>query len=139
MRHLALWIPAACFGLALAVRLVFVSEQSQSPLFGFRGVDADRYHEMAVGWLDGLWPGGRAFDWPPLYAIFLGSLYRWVGQDIATIKIVQALIGAGSCVSPMSRRSTPAAAERPSAMAQTMRLCPRPMSPATNTPGTLVM
>jgi tetratricopeptide (TPR) repeat protein len=92
------WIPLAVFGLALAVRLVFVSEQSQSPLFGFRGVDADRYHEMAVGWLDGLWPGGRAFDWPPLYAIFLGSLYRWVGQDIATIKIVQALIGAGSCV-----------------------------------------
>jgi tetratricopeptide (TPR) repeat protein len=92
------WIPLAVFGLALAVRLVFVAEQSQSPLFDFRGVDADRYHEMAVGWLQGLWPGGRAFDWPPLYAIFLGSLYPWLGESVVTIKLVQAMIGAGSCV-----------------------------------------
>ena len=32
-----------------------------------------------------------------------------------------------------------AAQARPSAIAHTMRLCPRPMSPATNTPGTFVM
>ena len=38
----------------------------------------------------------------------------------------------------MSQRSTAAAHERPSAMAQTMRLCPRVWSPHTKTPSTLV-
>ena len=38
----------------------------------------------------------------------------------------------------MSQRSTAAAHERPSAMAQTMRLCPRVWSPQTKTPSTLV-
>src|SRR5215207_3723496 len=48
------------------------------------------------------------------------------------------LIGAGSAVRPIRYRSTPAAAARPSAMAHTISDCPRPMSPATNTPGTVV-
>ena len=39
----------------------------------------------------------------------------------------------------MRYRSTPAAALRPSAMAQTMSDWPRCMSPAANTPGTLVI
>ena len=47
-------------------------------------------------------------------------------------------MGAGRRVSPSRKRSTAAAHERPSAMAHTMRLWPRPMSPATNTPSTLV-
>ncbi len=38
----------------------------------------------------------------------------------------------------MSQRSTAAAQERPSAMAQTIRLCPRVWSPHTKTPSTLV-
>ncbi len=46
--------------------------------------------------------------------------------------------GAGSAVVPMSQRSTAAAHERPSAMAQTIRLCPRVWSPQTKTPSTLV-
>ena len=44
-------------------------------------------------------------------------------------------IGEGNMVSPISHWSTPAAHERPSAIAHTMRLCPRPMSPQANTPG----
>lgn len=47
-------------------------------------------------------------------------------------------IGAGSALAPVRKRSTPRAAERPSAMAHTMRDWPRPASPATKTPSTLV-
>ena len=54
------------------------------------------------------------------------------------IGAVSGAIGAGSRVSPMSARSTAAAHERPSAIAHTMRLCPRPMSPHTNTLSRLV-
>ena len=45
-------------------------------------------------------------------------------------------IGAGSAVVPMRQASAAAAADRPSAIAQTISDWPRPMSPATNTPGT---
>ena len=48
-------------------------------------------------------------------------------------------IGAGRLVEPERYASTPAAAERPSAMAHTISDCPRPASPATNTPSTLDM
>jgi peptidoglycan/LPS O-acetylase OafA/YrhL len=43
--------------------------------------------------------------------------------------------GVGSAVSPIRYSSTAAAQERPSAIAQTIRLWPRPASPQTNTPG----
>ncbi|PVZ14194.1 putative serine esterase DUF676 [Actinomycetospora cinnamomea] len=45
-------------------------------------------------------------------------------------------IGRGRTSRPVRWASTPAAAERPSAIAQTMSDCPRPASPATKTPGT---
>jgi hypothetical protein len=48
-------------------------------------------------------------------------------------------IGDGSSVVPIRERSTDAAQERPSAIAHTMRLWPRPMSPHTNTPSRLVV
>ena len=41
-------------------------------------------------------------------------------------------------MSPISQRSTAAAQDRPSAIAQTIRLCPLVMSPQTNTPSRLV-
>ncbi len=47
-------------------------------------------------------------------------------------------IGDGRLVAPIRNESTLAAAARPSAMAQTISDCPRPASPATNTPGTSV-
>ena len=47
--------------------------------------------------------------------------------------------GAGNAEAPLRKRSMAAAAERPSAMAQTISDCPRCMSPAVNTPGTLVI
>src|SRR5215471_14456741 len=47
-------------------------------------------------------------------------------------------IGAGSAEEPIRYASTAAAADLPSAIAHTISDWPRPMSPATNTPGTEV-
>ncbi|GAP59839.1 hypothetical protein AHiyo1_32190 [Arthrobacter sp. Hiyo1] len=47
--------------------------------------------------------------------------------------------GAGRMVLPMRYLSTAAAQARPSAIAQTIKDCPRPASPATKTPSVLVM
>ena len=72
----------------------------------------------------------------PTSIVFIGVQVRPEGH---TSGRAVGAIGLGSSVSPMSHLSTPAAQARPSAMAHTIRLWPRPMSPATNTPGTLVM
>ena len=60
------------------------------------------------------------------------------GPQRADIGAASGGIGAGRSVVPISHSSTAAAHERPSAIAQTIRLWPRPMSPQTNTPSTFV-
>lgn len=50
----------------------------------------------------------------------------------------EAVIGAGKVVEPIRNLSTAEAVARPSAIAHTIRLWPRPMSPATKTPRTFV-
>ena len=61
-----------------------------------------------------------------------GTGGEWYGRAMSTSY-------PGSFESPIKYRSTPRAALRPSAIAQTTRDCPRLASPAANTPGTLLM
>ncbi|MDD5064516.1 MAG: tetratricopeptide repeat protein [Phycisphaerae bacterium] len=92
------WIPTSIFCCALLVRLIFLAENFNDPFFNYRGIDARAYHWMAAGLLDGTWPGGKTFFWPPLYPLFLGLLYKTIGQNATIIKIVQAALGSLSCV-----------------------------------------
>jgi tetratricopeptide (TPR) repeat protein len=95
----SLWfVPVGIFCCALLVRLIFLVENRNVPFFNYRGIDAQQYHEMAVGFLDGTWPGKQAFSWPPLYPLFLGLLYKIVGQNATIVKMLQAMMGAMSCV-----------------------------------------
>ena len=81
---------------------------------------------------------------PPPDVCSPGTATPW-GPSIGSTRVQRAPIGAasgvsgaGRSVSPISQRSTAAAHDRPSAIAHTIRLWPRPMSPQTNTPSTLV-
>lgn len=78
--------------------MVYLAEDSHSPFFAHRGTDVMDYHVRAVAWLEGTWPGDEPFFWPPLYPLFLGILYKTIGQGIWGLKIVHALIGSASCV-----------------------------------------
>jgi Flp pilus assembly protein TadD/4-amino-4-deoxy-L-arabinose transferase-like glycosyltransferase len=91
-------VPVGIFCCALLVRLIFLVENRNVPFFNYRGIDAQQYHEMAVGFLDGTWPGKQAFSWPPLYPLFLGLLYKIIGQNAAVVKMLQAMLGSVSCV-----------------------------------------
>src|SRR5437868_9945049 len=82
--------------------------------------------------------------------VHTNPVHERVGKDSGLAHAVLALavqasgravgaIGAGSCVSPISHASTPAAHDRPSAIAQTIRLWPRPISPQAKTPRLLVI
>jgi hypothetical protein len=86
------------FVAALLVRVLHVLADSRSPFFDFRGIDALDYHLMAQGLLNGTWPGDQPFFWAPFYPMFLGGLYALVGQSCLVLKLVQAVIGALTCV-----------------------------------------
>jgi tetratricopeptide (TPR) repeat protein len=92
------WVPVGIFCCALLVRLIFLVENLNIPFFNYRGIDAQQYHEMAVGFLEGTWPGEQAFSWPPLYPLFLGLLYKTIGQNATIVKMLQAALGSVSCV-----------------------------------------
>ena len=92
------WVPVGIFCCALLVRLIFLAENRNVPFFNYRGIDAQEYHEMAVGFVEGTWPGEQAFCWPPLYPLFLGLLYKTIGQNATIVKMLQAVLGSVSCV-----------------------------------------
>ena len=92
------WVPVGIFCCALLVRLIFLRENINTPFYNYRGIDAEQYHMMAVGFMEGTWPGEQAFFWPPLYPLFLGLLYKTIGQNVAILRILQATLGSVSCV-----------------------------------------
>lgn len=111
------WVPICIFCCALLVRLVFLVENLDVPFFNYRGIDAQQYHEMAVSFLSGRWPGEKVLSWPPLYPFLLGMFYKTIGQNATVLRIFQAVLGSVSCVlvyfiarAVFSRRFVPIAA-----------------------------
>jgi Flp pilus assembly protein TadD len=85
------------FLLALVVRLVYLAAFRGSPFFSQLMVDAQWHDEWAWGWAEGTWSHeGRAFFRAPLYPFWLSVLYRIFGHDLLAVRLVQALLGAGT-------------------------------------------
>ena len=83
---------------ALAVQVLYLSEGGRDPSFFEPVIDAAIYDRLARSIASGeLLPDG-AFWQPPLYQYFLGGIYFLFGPHILAAKIIQALIGATSCL-----------------------------------------
>jgi hypothetical protein len=79
---------------------------------------------------------GRRFGCPRRNWLAAGGRRFGAVPRQAVMDRADAGSGHGRFVSPIRNSSMDAAAARPSAMAHTINDCPRPASPATNTPGT---
>ena len=88
----------AVFLCALGVRLACLAEEAANPYFWHRLIDAHHYHLLGLRFAHHEWPGPEALFRPPLYPVFLGTLYRLLGDDIVILKTVQATMGALSCL-----------------------------------------
>ena len=88
---------AAIFGAALAIRLMHVWLLSRSPFFDALLGDAAGYDAWARRIAGGEWIGTDVFYQAPLYPYFLGVVYKVFGHNLAALRIVQAMVGAGSC------------------------------------------
>ena len=87
---------AAIFGVALAVRLLHAWLLSRSPYFDALMGDARGYDEWARRIAGGDWVGTEVFYQAPLYPYFLGVLYSLFGHSLMAVRLVQAVVGAGS-------------------------------------------
>lgn len=95
-RH-SLWL--VC-GLALALRVAYLGEISQSPLFRHPVVDAETYTQQASALAAGNWLGrGEGPFWqPPLYPYFLGVIKALFPETFwYAARLAQGILGALSC------------------------------------------
>lgn len=88
---------AAIFAVALVVRLVHVYLLSRSPFFTALLGDARSYDEWGRRIAGGEWIGHDVFYQAPLYPYFLGVVYKVFGHSFWALRIIQSVIGAGSC------------------------------------------
>jgi hypothetical protein len=84
--------------IALVVRLAYVWQISHAPFFDLRFGDARAYHEWALRIAGGDWLGQDVFYQAPFYPYFLAVVYKSLGVSVATVRFVQAVFGAGTCV-----------------------------------------
>ena len=89
---------ATVAGIAFLVRLIYIFEISASPFFENLVIDCARYSDWGAEIAAGNWAGDSAFYQSPLYAYFLGVIYRFVTTSLFAVRIIQAAIGSGSCV-----------------------------------------
>lgn len=96
---------AATVALALAIRVIYVSLApyvdpvlAQNPLYG----DAQGYHLLALNLLNGYglsWDGQQPTSYrAPGYPAFLALMYCFTGSNLAIVRIIQAVLGALTCI-----------------------------------------
>lgn len=95
---LALRHALVVFCAAAALRIAYLVEMHNTPVFEMPQIDEDAYDQQALGILAGHWPGQRVFYQDPLYPYFLAATYRVFGHHLMLVRLVQVLIGSVNCV-----------------------------------------
>lgn len=92
-----LWTAAGIFGLALAVRVVYLVESSDYPAFSIPVSDARDYDAAARQWVSGAGMPSQFFWQPFFYPFFLSCVYAVTGGAVIAAKVVQVVLGAATC------------------------------------------
>lgn len=88
----------AIFAGALALRLAHAWQMRGTLFFDVLMGDSHGYDLWAQQLAAGDWIGRDVFYQAPLYPYFLGAIYALAGRALFAVRVVQALIGAASCV-----------------------------------------
>jgi len=93
-----IYIILLIFLTAYVIRLAYIIEISEQPYFTAPAVDAQYHDEWAMDIAAGKLYYGEPFFRAPLYPYLLGMVYYVFGHDYFIARIIQALIGAFSCM-----------------------------------------
>jgi tetratricopeptide (TPR) repeat protein len=88
----------ALFVLAFGVRLIYLLQIQNSPLFDTLTMCAEYHDQWAQMVLQGEDPHEGVFFRAPLYAYFLASVYRILGHGYLWSRVIQFLFGSLSCI-----------------------------------------
>lgn len=89
----------AIFATALVLRLLHLQQiAAHDPFFDQPAADPRFYHEWALRIAGGDWLGEGVFLHGPLYPYLLAILYRIFGEGFLLPRLVQCVVGAGTCV-----------------------------------------
>jgi len=83
---------------AILIRLIYLIGYQHNPFFADPQMDALYHDRWAVQIARGDWVGAEVFFRAPLYAYFLAAVYFVSDHSYWVIRLVQAAIGAASCV-----------------------------------------
>ncbi len=86
------------FSLALVVRVIYVLQAQANPQFDAPLMDPAYHDQWAWQLAQGTWAPEGPFFRAPLYTFFLAAIYAIGGHDYLLPRLVQAVLGAGSCV-----------------------------------------
>ncbi len=88
----------AIAAVSLTLHLVFVFETADQPWFWNPIIDADEYDQAARTLFQTTDEPAAPYWHPPLYVYVLGVIYAASGGRILAAKLVQSLIGVGTCL-----------------------------------------
>jgi Flp pilus assembly protein TadD/4-amino-4-deoxy-L-arabinose transferase-like glycosyltransferase len=91
-------IGAGIFALAVIIRIIYILQARANPQFAAPMMDAGYHDEWAWQLAQGTWESGRPFFRAPLYPMFLSAIYSLGGHNFLLPRLIQAFIGAGSCL-----------------------------------------
>ncbi|MEZ5978262.1 MAG: glycosyltransferase family 39 protein [Planctomycetota bacterium] len=95
-RDVLVWV---VFAIALAVRVaVVVDYEAHHPLAEHPVIDEASYERWALRIADGDWLGDEVFFQEPLYPYWLATVFTVLGPDRTGVRLVQAFLGAVTCV-----------------------------------------
>ena len=83
---------------SLVMRLVHVWQMRDTLFFSVLMGDSRGYDSWALQIAAGDWIGREVFYQAPLYPYFLGLVYTLFGHDLLTLRVIQAALGAASCI-----------------------------------------
>ncbi|MCD6460397.1 glycosyltransferase family 39 protein, partial [bacterium] len=79
------------------MRLIYLIQIKDNPFFVPRSLDPLFYHQWGIGISKGNWLGNTPFEGLPLYAYFVGVIYKIFGINLFVLRLVQMVLGALSC------------------------------------------
>ncbi len=83
---------------AFLIRAIYLWQVKQIPEFALLVGDSVTYDEWASRIARGNWLGDSVFYQAPLYPYFLGVIYSLFGRDLMAVRLIQIVLGAGSCL-----------------------------------------
>ena len=96
-RFREVWILVCICLVALCVRLLYLGEWADNPLFRAPMGDELNFYDTALSLL-GLAPPVQTFLFQPLYPFYLAGVCGLFGVDLGVVRTIQLLIGVVSCL-----------------------------------------